>query len=175
MQAPLEHTYGHVPPSCHAPLAPQVSGVVPASPAHSVAAGVHEPEQAPATQALFEQAVGAPQAPLALQVSTPLFAHCVVPLAQAPHTPSLQAGVAVGQGTGALHCPLASQVSTELTLQRFVPTAQTPVTASGLPASVTTSSSPESAGEASSPLFDVCASSPPPASNDGPASGDGGA
>jgi hypothetical protein len=66
------------------------------------------------------------QEPVALQVCTPLPAHCDVPGAQVPvqtpetHAESLHA-------TEGPHCPVASQVCTALPEHRVAPGLQTPV------------------------------------------------
>jgi hypothetical protein len=54
---------------------------------HCVVPGVQTPVHAPATHALLLQGVALPQAPLALQVCTPLPEHWVDPGAQLPTQP----------------------------------------------------------------------------------------
>jgi hypothetical protein len=69
--------------------------------------------QAPAAHAWLAHATAVPQAPLALQVSTPLPEHCTWPGAQTPvQAPAAHAWLA--HATAVPQAPLALQVSTPL-------------------------------------------------------------
>jgi hypothetical protein len=70
--------------------------------------GAHVPVQAPPTQVWFEQAIGAFQVPLALQVWTPLPEHCVEPGEQATHALLRQVGVGPEQVDCVCQLPVSS-------------------------------------------------------------------
>ena len=102
----------HAAPVCQAPFALHDSGVVPPSAGHCVVYGAQLPMHAPLEQALSMHVTGGPYAPPS-QVWTPFVSeHVVAPVAQTPHAPPLQYGVAIGQSTGLPHCSFEAHVST---------------------------------------------------------------
>jgi hypothetical protein len=68
--------------------------------------------QAPPAQVWFTQVTGAPQLPVALQVSTPLSAHWSAPGAHCVQAPFQHAGVAPEHIVWSCQWPVASQVCT---------------------------------------------------------------
>jgi hypothetical protein len=83
---PAVQTYGHGAPSSHWPIAPHVSGVVPAAPAHAIAPGV---QTAPASLA----------APASTTTAASPLVASLLPAPSAAAPPSPASGVAVGNGT----------------------------------------------------------------------------